>query len=344
MLLNGIIDLNMLPKDGKVSAQSLTGLSKRASDSGVVGYMLSQLQPHIDSESKLTLLESISSKMDETELFIAISGVDSNGNLSEIASLIDKAQAIYIESDIDRNVMRRVFEYAQMKNRSVICKVRDRDIDSDGVVYDTEQSFHLGLPTRHQLSERIGSAIVIEMAKLFSVPTLIQGVTDRDALESIREAKAVGVPLYIEVSIHHLIFDDSIYSDFNNYSKIDPPFQSEDGKEYLLQLLKEGNIDMLTSLHHKISESDKSGSFKESKYGVLGVDAIYSLYYTELVQKGLIDIEQLQDITSRNQMKFLGIDEVQKVEFDRDRTTKIEDIRSLYYNRELNGQILKSNS
>jgi len=339
LLIDGIIDLNILPKDGKVSLQSIKELSNRAYRNGVVGYMFSQIKPRIDSDEKVTLLESISSKIDDTELFISISGVDKDGNLTEISSLIDRAKAIVIKSDIDRNLMRRVFEYAQMKRKPIICKIRDRVLNDDGVVNDTENAFYLGLRTRHPLGERIGVATIREMSRYFNVPTLLQGVTDIDALNLVVDAKKSGAPLYLEVSIHHLIFDDTIYYSFNNYSKIEPPFQSKEAKEYLLQLLKDGQIDMVTSLHHKVSESEKSGSFMDSQYGVIGLDGILSIYYSTLVDGGLIDIERLQDITSRNQKRFLGVKNSKKVVFDLSQTTKIEDSRSLYYGKTFQGRV-----
>lgn len=339
IVLDGLIDLNILPKDGKVSLQSIQHLSDLAYKNGVVGYSFSQIKPLIDSELKLTLLESISKKIDDTTLLMTISGVDENNNLTEIASLIDKAHAIFIKSDMNQNLMRRVFEYAKMKNKPIICKIRNRELNSDGVVNDTENGFNLGLPTRHMLGERIGVAIVKEMAKYFNVPTLLQGLTEKEALKSAIDGKKEGIPLLIEISIHHLMFDDTIYKDFNNYSKIEPPFQSEEGKEYLIQILKNGEIDMLTSLHHQVSESEKSGSFKDSQYGVIGLDGILPLYYSTLVQSGYISLQQLEHLISKNQKKFLGIKNNKKVILNLNKETKIENQQSLYNGRTFIGKV-----
>ncbi|HIC10582.1 MAG TPA: hypothetical protein EYO61_04405 [Campylobacterales bacterium] len=332
--IDGIIDLNLAPKDGKISLNSLQELSQLASKSGVVGFALSD----IDSDLQLTLLESIASKIENISIFPIISGVKEN-RLVEIASLIDRAYAIYITSDINQNLMRRVFEYAKMKRKPIICKIQNRELDSDGVVYDNENAFYFGLPTRHLIGERIGVAIVKEMSRYFGVPTLLQGVTDREALNLAIEGKKEGIPLYIEISIHHLIFDDSIYWKFDNYFKIDPPFQSKNGKEFLIELLRNGDIDMITSLHHPISESEKSGSFIDSKYGVLGLEGIASIYYSTLVESGYIDLERLQDITSRNQRRFLNIEMDRKVKLDISQHIEIENKNSLYHGKKFKGNI-----
>jgi len=336
--LDGIIDLNIIPKDKKISIASLTALSNKMYKNGVINYMMPQITPKVVSDSQLTLLESLDSKITNTQLLQSISGID-NEKLTEIASLENRVLAIYIESDSDKNLLKRVFEYAQMKNKPIICKIQNRVIDGDGVIFDNINSFYLGLPTRDRLSERVEVVSVIEMVKYFNVPTLLQGVTDIKTLEMIDLAKKSGVNILVEISIHHLIFDDSIYYQFDNYSKIDPPLQSKEGKEKLLEFLKVGKIDMLTSLHHKISESDKSGSFKESEYGVTGLDSILSIYYTELIQKDYLSFDELSKLISKNQAKFLGIDSPKKIVFDISKDTKITEMHSLYFGKVFNGKV-----
>jgi len=339
VILDGIIDLNLVPKDNKVSTSSLENLSKKMVENGVVGYMMPQIEIKIVSDSQLTLLESLDSKMKNTQLLQSISGIHDN-KLTELSSLSDRYLAIYIESDSDKNLIRRVFEYAKMKNRPVICKIQNRVIDGDGSIFNNQDSFYFGLPTRERLSERVEVASIIEMIKYFEVPTLLQGVTDIESLNLIDLAKNRGVKVLVEISIHHLIFDDSIYANFNNYSKIDPPFQSQKGKDQLLQFIKDGKIDMLTSLHHKVSESDKSGSFQESQYGVTGLDSILSIYYTELVQKNYLSFEKLSNLISKNQQKFLGLNISKKINFDTKQRSKIKEKNSLYFGKTFNGKIV----
>jgi len=333
IILAGIIDLNISPKDTKISTSSLKSLAKKMKENGVVKYAMPQIEQKIVSDSQLTLLESLDSNLIQT-----ISGIHENG-LTEIATLSNRISAIFIESDSDKNLLRRVFQYAKMKHKPIICKIQNRNLDGDGIVFDNPNSFFLGLPTKDRLAERIETASIIEMVKYFNVPTLIQNVTDIESIELIDSAKKNGVPLLLEMSIHHLIFDDSIYTTFNNYSKINPPFQSKNGKNSLLQILKDGKIDMLTSLHHKVSESEKSGSFKEADSGVVGLESIFAIYYTKLVLAGYLDLESLENLISKNQAKFLGIELPPKIEVSLETPVTIIDKDSLYYQQTLFGQI-----
>jgi dihydroorotase len=342
--LKPILDLNILPRDGKITAKSLLNLSKKMYENGVIGAMFPRLDPPVSTDLKLSLLETLSLKLENILIFQSISGLDEKGNLSEIASLSDRVSAIVIESDIDRNSLLRIFQYAKMKNKPIICKIKDRVLGGDGVINDTENSFYLGLPSRNPLGERIGVATVMEMVKFFKVKTLFSSVTDKEAIETILKGKESGLPIFLEVSIHHLLLNDDVYKNFNNWSKIDPPLQDENGRKYLLEVLKNGGIDILTSLHSSISESDKSGSFRDSKYGVLGLEKIFSLYYTTLVKDGYISLSQLEDFTFNNVVKFLNLDKElfpKRVIFDLSKTTLIYNDKSLYDKKELIGDVLE---
>jgi dihydroorotase len=324
---SGIVDLNIAPKDGKLSQKSVRELQEEMKKSGVVGYMMPQLKSNIDSESELTLLETLNSGK-EVEYFSVVSGVDRDGKITEIASLSENVYAIYIESSIDINRLQVIFQYAQMLNKPIICHITHKSF-RDGSLYDVGNSFRFGHPTRSQLIESVEVSKIVEIARHFGVKTLFQGVTSERALEVIKSAKRDGERVFIEVSIHHLVFDDSIYGSFNNYTKIDPPFQSSKGRDNLIKLLQDGTVDMLTSLHREVSQSEKSGSFKESSYGVIGLENIFSLYFKYLVKSGFITLQRLEELTSKNQLKFLGVErETSQLSFEE--TASVFSKNSLY--------------
>ncbi|EJF06473.1 hypothetical protein ThvES_00014640 [Thiovulum sp. ES] len=214
-----IIDLNISPKNGKISSENLEYLRKLLKNAGVVGYSMPQLQTKTDSESQLTLLKTLNSG-DEVKFFPTVSGLNRDGSLSEIASLSSEIFAIYFESNINFEQMKSIFQYAQMLKKPLICKV----FSGDEPVYETESSYRFGHVGRSQIREPFEVSKVIEMSREFGVKTLFQGVTVQRALELIDNAKNEKVPLFLEISVNHLLFDDSIYSQFDNSTKIDPPF------------------------------------------------------------------------------------------------------------------------
>jgi dihydroorotase-like cyclic amidohydrolase len=296
-----IIDLNLSLKDGKISNENTQALQNSLVKEKIFGYMMPQLQLKTDSESQLTLLTSLYLS-DEVRFFPTVSGIDKDGSLSEIASLSKDVYAIYFESNIDFEKMKSIFQYAKMLQKPVICKV----YSGEEPVYETEDSYHFGHVGRSQLREPFEVAKVIEMSREFNVKTLFQSVTVPRALRLIDNAKNSGMPIFLEMSINHILNENSLYFKFDNFLKIDPPFQSYRNLEVIQYFLKSGKIDMLTSLHREISESEKSGSFKESAFGVESLKDLRKKYMS-LVEKGLLSEEQLHQLTSKNQLEFLEV-------------------------------------
>ncbi|EJF07738.1 hypothetical protein ThvES_00000770 [Thiovulum sp. ES] len=69
--------------------------------------------------------------------------------------------------------------------------------------------------------------------------------------------------------------------------------------------MRNGKIDMLTSLHRRTSIADKSGSFKESAFGMETLQNL-SEKYSQILEMG-ISKENLQRMIFDNQIDFLGI-------------------------------------
>ena len=299
---NKIIDLNILPKDGRVTTSSIQNLSKKLIENNIVGYMMPQLPQPINNDSQLTLLETLSHQNPNVKLYQVITGVSEN-KLTEIATFSSRISAIFIQSNTDLKLLKVVFQYAQMLNLPIICKI----YSGDEVVFESENSFKLGIVGRDRLTERIETDKIIEMAKYFKVPVLFQGVTDIETIQKINQAKENGVDIFIELSIHHLIYNDEVYFDFNSFMKIDPPFQTENNRTRLLDFIQMGKIDMLTSLHREISASEKSGSFQESQFGMEGLNNLPKLYDEVLIKPSISSKTELKKMTSINQKIFLKL-------------------------------------
>jgi dihydroorotase-like cyclic amidohydrolase len=236
--------------------------------------------------------------------FPFLSGIR-EGKLENIALNLDSYFGIYIESHWSRERLSILFQYAKMKKKPIICKISEENSE-DGLLYDTENSFKFGHQTRSQLGEALQVAVMVEFVREFGVKTLFKGVTSQRALEIVFKEKESGVPIFLEVSIFHLIFDDSIYSNFDNYTKIDPPFQNIEGVEFLKENISQ--IDMFTSLHRDFLEYEKGGSFKDAVYGISNLENLFSIYYTFLIKTLILTFEELETKTSKNQLRFLGIE------------------------------------
>ena len=111
-----------------------------------------------------------------------------------------------------------------------------------------------------------------------------------------------------EVCPHHFILSsDDIKTDDPNY-KMNPPLRTPKDVEALKQGLKDGTIEVISTDHAPHSAEEKTGSMKNTPFGIVGLETSLPLTYTELVEKGVITLKQMVEKMCLNPAKILGLE------------------------------------
>ena len=139
-------------------------------------------------------------------------------------------------------------------------------------------------------------------------------VSTIEGIQKIIEAKKRGVNVTVEVTPHHLYFDESMITEENHTSfQVNPPIrQSKENRLALIQALKNGDIDYLATDHapHSMEEKEKGIS------GLTHLDTYGSFVSWLMVEHGF----SAQDITrvcAKNPGDFIN-------QFTKDKYGKIE--------------------
>lgn len=347
-LLPGLIDLNVSLSDGQLNTSRLQKISNAAIKGGVTTLVLNpESEPAINNEIVLEFV--LERKSEGAKVESAICATQDDKVLSNIAILLKKgAVAPTLDSSVDSNLIRRIFEYMKMYDGTVFCSVKDRALNGNGVMFEGSVSAHLGLPGISVLGEIIHVSKMIEIARYFDVQVLFKGLFTRRSIEMITAAKKEGLKVFSEISIHHLVLDDNACDGFNTYAKIFPPLADEKGKLSLQESLKKGEIDILTSLHAPQSKVNKEVAFSDAAYGTEAIEEILPLYYSKLVKSGLVTLPELSRMISLTPAQMIkknsGLIEVGRsadlVLFDVNAKSVVQNEQSLYKNEELDGKII----
>jgi len=345
ILMPSIVDLNVKTFNKNLTLKTLSKLSKEAISSGVSDILLMpNLNLPVDKESVIEFVKSKSKSINLIKIHTSINALKESGKLSNIAIMIQKgAKAIFTNSDIDTNLLKRVFEYSKMSETTLICNSHNREVALDGVVNDSEIGFKLGLDTIAKVCETIEVAKVCELAKYLNIDILLQNLSTSRSIELTKNFDNITT----EVSIHHLIANDNKCNDFNTFAKIMPPLREESERGKLIEALKKDEIDILTSLHSPISKDNKDLAFSEASFGIDSIKNYFPLCYTHLVKKDIISLQKLSKLISYNPSKALNLNsgeikEGMKANFmlvDLNSKRKIDDKNSIYKNQELYGEI-----
>lgn len=347
-LLPGIIDLNVRFKDNLLSKSHIQRLKSKAKKSGVTTFtLMPDFTPNIDSE---TFMELLNYKLDASmKLSLKALQIDDENKLHEISRLLASGATVIQEnSHIDGNLLRRIMQYSLMKDVPFFCFCNNPDLNDNGVMHEGQTSAKLGLAGITKISEISEVAKVASMAEYYGAKTLFQSLSTADSLDIVTRAKYNNPKIYSEVSIFHLIFNDSSCSDFNTLAKVMPPLRDEEERKKLMEALKRGKIDILTSLHAAKSFNSKDVAFSDATYGVDSLEEYLAFCYTYLVKKGEIDMLQLISMMSEVPAEILKLEKLGKIKegyiadvilFDPHSKKICDDAHSLLYGLELFGEL-----
>ncbi len=307
-LLPSLIDINITPRDKHLTTKNLFTLVESAHKGGVGSIVLMpDCQPRIDSEESIEFIKSTQALLN-FNIFPSISSTKQEGNLAEISILHHKGGvAIFLESSLDGNLMRRICEYSLFLNIPIICRCEDSVLRGNGVMNDSYLSSSLGLPGIPSLSEVKEVAKMGEVAVFMNNKILFSSLSSERSFNILQNHKKENPHIYTECSIHHLSLTEDICSKYNTSAKLLPPLKSESTRKKLLSSLKKGKIDILTSLHSASSITKKDLAFEEAAFGIESLDYYYSLLYTFLVHNNQISLSDMSKYSSYNPACFLGV-------------------------------------
>ena len=91
--------------------------------------------------------------------------------------------------------------------------------------------------------------------------------------------------------------------------KMNPPLRSEENRLATIEALLDGTACMIASDHAPHSEEEKSQEYDKCPNGIIGIETMIPIIYTEFVKKGLITFDRFLDILVYNPIKVFNLPE-----------------------------------
>lgn len=212
------------------------------------------------------------------------------------------------KSVMDSGLYRKAMKKANALNLTVLAHCEDINLVENGVMNMGAKSSELGLNGISNAVENIITARDIMLAEETNAKLHLCHCSTKESVDMIRDGKAKGIRLSGEVCPHHFVLTEDDIDGDNAMYKMNPPLRSKADKEALLNGLKEGVIEVISTDHAPHSMEEKSKSMKEAPFGIVGLETSLSLSYTYLVETGIITLSSLIEKMSYNPAKVLGID------------------------------------
>ena len=285
------------------------------------GFTAIALQPNsspvIDNQSQVHFVIS-KAKNFATQLY-PIGALTKNSEGKDLAELFDmqNAGAIafgdYGKSMENANLLKIGLQYTQDFDGLLIAFSQDPNIKGIGIANEGEVSTRLGFKGIPNLAEELHIARNLFLLEYTGGKLHIPTVSTAKSVAMIREAKAKGLKVSCSVAVHHLVLTDDKLDGFDTRFKVSPPLRTEIERQALIDGVKDGTIDMITSDHNPIDIEHKKMEFDLAANGTIGLEsafgALLSVLPLELV------IEKLTSGKSIFKIENNGISENMKASF-----------------------------
>ena len=200
-------------------------------------------------------------------------------------------------------LLSRAILYVKNFNGMIISFPYDQTISPNGLMHEGETSTYLGLEGIPSLSEELFVSRDIAINKYNSGRLHFNIISSKGSIEQIKKAKSEKIDVSCGTSIYHLIFDDTMLKDFNSDFKILPPLRSNEDRNSLLEAVKDGTIDVITSFHKPHEKEIIEVEFSLAPFGCIGTQLAFPLALTYL--KDYLGLEQIVQSMSINPRSIL---------------------------------------
>ena len=222
----------------------------------------------------------------------------------ELADMEDMAASVVAFSDDgkgvqDRDVMREAMLKARSLGKMIVAHCEDNSLLHGGYIHDGEYAKAHGHRGICSESEWGPIARDIELVKETGCAYHVCHISTKESVDIIRKAKAEGVNITCETGPHYILLDDS-YLEEDARFKMNPPLRSPEDREAILEGILDGTIDMVATDHAPHSAEEKGRGLEKSAMGVVGIETAFATLYTDLVKTGILPLEELCNLLSKN--------------------------------------------
>ena len=303
-LAPGLIDIRVRTGEpGHEPKETLKSAALAAAAGGVTTIVVQpDTDPAVDDPAMIDFIQRRGAALNLVNVRAAGAATQALGGerMAEIG-LMDEAGALYF-TDGDRVIansrtLMRVMSYATAFNALIACRPADPWLTEGAVTASGELATRLGLSGAPTVAERIGLERDLALVEQTGVRFLVDQISTEGALETLGRARARGLEVSASVSINHLCFNELDIGHYRTFFRLDPPLRAESDRQALIEAVRDGLIDVITSAHTPAPAEDKRRPFAEAAPGAVGLETLLPAALTLHHEHGLDLLDVLRPLT-----------------------------------------------
>ncbi len=312
-LAPGIIDIGVkVGEPGERHKESFRSASNAALAGGVTTMVTRpDTNPAIDTPEILSFAKARANQTAFVNVHIqaAITKNRAGDEMTEIGFLKDAGAVAFSDGDAiiqNTKTAQRAYTYIAMKNGLVIGHIQEAYLSEGAVATSGTLTTKLGLPSTPALAEKIGLQREMALVELTGVRYHVDQITTSCSLPVLERAKNAGFNVTAGTSVHHLTLNALDVGDFRTFYKIKPPLRSEEDRQDIIKAVKNGLVDIISSMHTPQDEESKRLPFDEAAAGAVALETLLPASLS-LVHNGDLTLCELFRAISLNPARLLGL-------------------------------------
>ncbi len=192
----------------------------------------------------------------------------------------------------DLSILRHCYEYAASFNLLIVIQPFDAALTKGGIIHEGLISTQLGMQGIPTIAETIAIDQHLQLIEDSGVKAHFTCLSSAKAVEQIRVAKARGLPITADCTMHALHLTEMNVTTFDANYHVYPPLRSEVDRLGLLAGVKDGTLNAICSDHRPLDNVAKLAPFGDTEPGMSTIDTFLALGL-RLVEKEGLDLQTL---------------------------------------------------
>ncbi len=301
----GLVDLSVrLKEPGQEHAGMLESETAAAVAGGVTSLVCPpDTEPVLDEPGLVDMLKFRAEKLHRSRVFPlgALTRGLAGEVLTEMAELTEAGCVGFGQAETtiqNTQVLLRALQYAATFGYTVWLRPQDLWLGK-GVAASGPLATRLGLAGVPVAAETIALHTLFELMRATKGGARVHlcRLSSAAGVDLVRAAKAEGLPVSCDVSVHNLHLTDVDIGFYDSRFRLQPPLRQQRDRDALRAGLADGTIDALVSDHNPVDSDAKTLPFAEAEPGASAVELLLGLACTWAQQEGLGLMQALAVLT-----------------------------------------------
>ena len=302
----GLVDLSVrLREPGQEHAAMLESEMAAAVAGGVTSLVCPpDTDPVLDEPGLVDMLKFRAEKLHLARVFPlgALTRGLKGEVLTNMAELTDSGCVGFGQAEVsivNTQVLQRALQYAATFGYTVWLRPSDAWLGK-GVAASGPLATRMGLSGVPAAAETIALHTLFELMRAVvgkgtAVRVHICRISSAAGLALVRQAKAEGLPVSCDVSVHNLHLTDVDMGYYDSRFRVQPPLRQQRDRDALRQGLADGTIDAICTDHAPHSIDEKEVEFIYAPNGIIGLETAWGVSVKRLLSTKILTLDQLLD-------------------------------------------------